>query len=124
MTVNPEDTIRAAEALLPALLTVARQAAPAWRPAYEGEPPDELQATPPDNDRRVLVFRNGHVELHDIAGRNGGAWGLDLGWYDHDRGFWRVHGRPDHHVTHWMELPPDPPRAAAAGPADSTPAPV
>ena len=113
---DDQNTIRAAEALFPALLRVARQAAPAWRRAREGEPPDEPWATPPDDDRRVLVFRNGHVDIGDVKGRKGGAWGLELGWYDHDRGYWRVHGRPDDDVTHWMELPADPPRVVATSP--------
>ena len=109
---GPQETIRAAEALFPQLLLVARQAAPNWRAAHEGEPPEEPWATPPDDERKVLVFINGHVGLHDMEGRKGGAWGIAIGWYEHERGFWRVHGRAEYHVTHWMELPAAPTPAA------------
>jgi hypothetical protein len=56
----------------------------------------------------VLVFLNGHVASRDTEGRKGGGHGIRMGWFDHDKGFWRVGGQREHHVTHWMELPANP----------------
>ncbi len=76
----------------------------------------------PSDEREVLVFLNGHVGIHDADGRNGGGWGLRLGWFDNDRRFWRVGGQSESHVTHWMDEPLAPPLLTStptAPPADA-----
>ena len=65
---------------------------------------------PPQDDRDVLVFLNGHVEIGDTDGRQGGGWGIRLGWFDHDKRCWRAHGLRESFVTHWMDLPEPPKR--------------
>ena len=52
----------------------------------------------------------GHVDSSDALGRGGGGWGIRLGWFDHDKGRWRVGGSIGERVTHWMALPPPPVR--------------
>jgi hypothetical protein len=44
--------------------------------------------------------------------RKGHGWGIRLGYYDADIGCFRVHGRPNHSVTHWQALPEKPERTA------------
>lgn len=90
----------------------ARRAAESreWTPAVNEDGGRDV----PDSEREVLVFLNGHVDIGDHAGRQGGGWGIRLGFFDHDRRCWRVGGRPEHFVTHWMELPAPPPREARA----------
>jgi len=76
-----------------------------WNRAYE---PEGGYHTPPDDDRQVLVFLNGFVPLGDTKGRCGGGWGIQMGWFDHDKRFWRVHGQRESFVTHWVDLPQPP----------------
>lgn len=64
----------------------------------------------PDDERQVLVFLNGHVDVTDDEGRRGGGWGIRLGWFDLEKGRWRVQSSYDDHVTHWMDLPDCPVR--------------
>lgn len=72
----------------------------AWRSAEE----------PPTDEAQVLVFRCGDRPV--TAKRPPDAnWGLEVGWFDQDGRYWRVGGRPERYVTHWMPLPPDPPTA-------------
>jgi hypothetical protein len=104
-----ESTVAAALASVDALATLARQAAREWVPAMVKDgPEDDARENVPPDERRVLVFQNGHVDIGDMEGRKGGAWGIGEGWYDHDRGAWRVAGRLTGDVTHWMELPAAP----------------
>lgn len=105
---------------LPSLVSAYREAADrladamrsiptGWKRAYSDEQDEDTeQGADPDNEREVLVFLNGHVGIMDQAGRRGGGWGLRLGWFDHDKNCWRVHGAYERHVTHWMEIPPPP----------------
>ena len=92
------------------LAQLARSSQETWNLAYtvwdEGE---EAESTPPDDERAVLVFLNGHVTIHDGEGRRGGGWGTRLGYYDHDKNNWRVGGRVESFVTHWTDLPAKPP---------------
>lgn len=105
-----EDTIESARAAFEALSLLARQAAREWIPAMvKDDPEEDYRPNSPTDDRKVLVFLNGHVALTDHVGRCGGAHGIDFGWYDHDDGFWRVGGRPNNHVTHWQDVPAAPP---------------
>lgn len=70
------------------------------------------------DSEEVMLFINGHCKLTDMECRQGGAWGLRLGYFDADRQAFRVHGRPEPHVTHWRQEPPAPPIPAAPNPAD------
>jgi hypothetical protein len=107
--VSAEVAVANALAAVDALATLARQAAREWIPsAVQDDPEEDVRANPPPDERQVLVFLNGHVDLGDMDGRAGGGHGIRLGYFDHDRGFWRVHGQRDQHVTHWMELPAAP----------------
>jgi hypothetical protein len=55
-----------------------------------------------------MVFLNGDCALCDWDGRKGGGWGIRLGFYDHDKRYWRVHGCREEFVTHWKDLPDGP----------------
>ena len=72
---------------------------------------DRLPGDQGHDSEDVLVFINGHCDLHDMACREGGAWGLAQGWYESDRGYFRVGGAPNDDVTHWMPKPDKPPLA-------------
>ena len=91
------------------LAEMARAAEEGWRPAVtldiDGETPMDKV---PDDDRQVIVFLNGHVAITDHDGRKGGGWGIRLGYFDHEKGYWRVFGQREMFVTHWRELPPSP----------------
>jgi hypothetical protein len=69
----------------------------------------------PGDEREVIVFLNGHCGLFDDETRKGGGWGVRLGWYDHDRRAWYVHGQREHFVTHWQDEPISPRTAAQSG---------
>lgn len=60
----------------------------------------------------VLLFLNGHCWMLDHEARNGGGWGIRMGFYDDENGCFRVGGRPCDDVTHWMVLPAAPTPAA------------
>lgn len=62
----------------------------------------------------VMLFINGHCEITDMECRQGGAWGLRLGYFDAEKQAFRVHGRPESFVTHWQPLPPPPVEQATA----------
>lgn len=69
----------------------------------------------------VLVFINGHCDLLDMTCRQGGAWGIRLGWFDVERQAFRVGGTVERQVTHWCDLPNPPERRAVDdGEADHT----
>lgn len=67
------------------------------------------------DSEEVLCFINGHCEMTDFENRNGGAWGIRLGYYDAEKSAFRVHGRPEYHVTHWKPLPAPPAIEQAKG---------
>ncbi|WP_186191073.1 hypothetical protein [Burkholderia gladioli] len=69
----------------------------------------------PNDEREVIVFLNGHCALTDMECRKGGGWGIRLGFYDHEKRYWRVHGKREHFVTHWRDLPDPPDSAVIAG---------
>ena len=81
----------------------AAPAAYAWIPVSERLPGDQGH-----DSEEVLCFLNGHCSLLDNECRQGGGWGIRLGYYDADIGTFRVFGRPESHVTHWMPLPAAP----------------
>lgn len=97
------------EMTLPEILALAEVGrhcvVPVWRPAYD----EEGDPSPPDNDRPVLVFLNGHVDLGDSVGRRGGGWGVRRCFYRYDKHRW---AHDDDHVTHWCEEPAPPERSA------------
>ena len=74
-----------------------------WEQVVDEDGNDNL----PDSERQVMVFLCGDRKLLDTR-PDDAAWGLNLGYYDFDKGYWRVHGRPERYVTHWRELPPFP----------------
>jgi hypothetical protein len=61
----------------------------------------------------VAVFLNGYCGTSDHEKRQGGAWGFRTGYYDAEKGYWRVGGRAESFVTHWQPLP-KPPQTAMA----------
>lgn len=69
---------------------------------------DRLPGKQGCDSEEVLVFLNGHCALTDFACRDGGGWGIRLGYYDAERHCFRVYGRPDSFVTHWQPLPAPP----------------
>ena len=91
------------------VIELARQASEArvWTP-FEDE---DGNRCPPIDERPVLVFLNGYVDILDHEGRQGGGWGIRIGWYDHEKRFWRAGTTTgERFVTHWMELPGPPQR--------------
>lgn len=73
---------------------------------------DQLPGEQVFDSAEVLVFLMGHCEITDMECRKGHGWGIRLGYYDADIGCFRVHGRPNHSVTHWQALPEKPERTA------------
>lgn len=87
--------------------------------AAQAPPADALDAGWIDVDTRlpgeqgqdseeVLLFLNGNCTMTDFDARQGGGWGIRLGYFDAERQAFRVHGRPDSSVTHWQPLPAAP----------------
>lgn len=77
-----------------------------WEPVEDEDGNENI----PSDSRQVLVFLYGCVaDVHAPRPEDAG-YGLRLGYYDHDKAYWRVHGRPEKYVTHWREepLPPKP----------------
>lgn len=69
---------------------------------------DEITDLPEDG-HNVLAMLNGYCDIHDMEGRQGGPHGIMKGWYDAEKGFWRVGSYENRgFVTHWHELPPEP----------------
>ena len=105
-----EDTVAAALQSVALLAEMARQAAPEWIPAETQEDPEcDWVYNGPRDEREVLVFLNGHSALTDYESRKGGGYGIRLGYFDFEKGYWRVHGQREQFVTHWMERPAPPP---------------
>lgn len=69
---------------------------------------DRLPGEQGHDSEEVLCFLNGHCGLTDFECRGGGGWGIRLGYYDAEKGMFRVFGRPEADVTHWMSLPTPP----------------
>ena len=90
------------------VVELARQSVEArvWNLAVD----EDGNPTPPDDNRDVLVFLNGYVDIGDSEGREGGGWGIRMGWSDHDKHYWCVDGHPESFVTHMMDLPGPPQR--------------
>jgi len=106
---STEDRVAVALSAVAELAVMARRAVAEWIPSWtRPTEDDEPEPNPPKDDRNVLVFLNGHVDIGDQAGRDGGGWGIRMGFYEHDRSRWRVGGQIERHVTHWMELPAAP----------------
>lgn len=61
----------------------------------------------PTTDRELLVFLCGDRGLADPRPSDAG-YGLRLGWFDTDKGRWRVNGQLCRYVTHWRECPDRP----------------
>lgn len=71
----------------------------------------------PDDERRVLVFLNGHVTFDEYLAKNlGGGHGVNLGRYDHEKRGWRVGTGLYQPVSHWMDLPQAPAIPAEVSP--------
>lgn len=69
---------------------------------------DRLPGEQGNDSEEILCFLNGHCNLTDMECRCGGGWGIRLGYYDAEKGMFRVFGRPNQFVTHWMPLPKPP----------------
>lgn len=61
----------------------------------------------PSDERQVLVFLSGDRTIN-APRNNDQGWGLRLGYFDHEKRYWRVNGRPEGYVTHWMNEPEEP----------------
>ena len=83
-----------------------KQAEGPWTPFIDSDG----NQNPPTDMREVLVFLSGDRTI-DAPRDDDAGWGLRLGWYDHDKQYWRVGGRPEGYVTHWMDAP-QPPKGA------------
>ena len=92
--------MRAAEE---SVLQICQQPA-GWTPVIDED--GNLDA--PDNPRQVLVFLCGDREITDPRPADDAGYGIRLGYFDTDAFGWRVHGKIDRYVTHWMELPAAP----------------
>lgn len=77
---------------------------------------DRLPGEQGHDSEEVSVFLNGHCGLLDYEKRKGGGWGYRTGYYDAERGCFRVHGRPEGFVTHWQPLPAAPSTANPTNP--------
>ncbi|WP_414707836.1 DUF551 domain-containing protein [Pseudomonas sp. UBA6562] len=69
---------------------------------------DQLPGEQGHDSGDVLVFLMGNCSLTDMKCRHGRGWGVRIGFYDADIRAFRVHGRPEHAVTHWQPLPSPP----------------
>lgn len=98
-----------AEAYTRAAVLADREARQQWT-SVETKLPGEQGC----DSEEVLCFLNGHCSLTDFDCRAGGGWGIRLGYYDAERGMFRIHGRPDAAVTHWQPLPAPPADAQRA----------
>jgi hypothetical protein len=74
-----------------------------WIKCSERLPGDQGQ-----DSEEVMCFINGHCGLTDSKCRNGGAWGIRLGFYDADIRRFRIFGKAESQVTHWQPLPEPP----------------
>ena len=72
---------------------------------WNAVPDEEGIGSLPPLDTQMLVFLNGHVQVQDTVGRDGGGWGIRIGYFDHDKRRWRVQGSYENFVTHWMPFP-------------------
>ncbi|WP_262027130.1 DUF551 domain-containing protein [Microvirga sp. Mcv34] len=73
---------------------------------------DRLPGEQGQDSEDVLCFLNGHCGLLDYDARDGGGWGIRLGFYDAGKGQFRCGGQLTWEVTHWMALP-SPPESTA-----------
>jgi Protein of unknown function (DUF551) len=72
---------------------------------------DKLPGEQGCDSENVLCFLNGHCDMLDMECRNGGGWGIRIGFYDADKQCFRAGGIA-REVTHWMPLPAAPKPAA------------
>jgi NTP pyrophosphatase (non-canonical NTP hydrolase) len=68
---------------------------------------DKLPGEQGCDSENVLCFLNGHCDMLDMECRNGGGWGIRIGFYDAEKQCFRAGGIA-REVTHWMPLPSAP----------------
>lgn len=61
----------------------------------------------PTTERKVMVFLCGDRKSTDSRPADAG-YGLNFGYFDHDKQYWCVHGSNCRYVTHWRECPDGP----------------
>lgn len=74
-----------------------------WIPVFD----EDGNPNVPSDERNVMIFLCGDRLVTDPRPENAG-YGIGFGYYDYDKGYWRVGGRPNGYVTHWRECPADP----------------
>lgn len=95
--------------LVPAFAAANPSGGTAWTSVEDQLPGEQGQ-----DSEEVIVFLSGHCELTDMECRKGAGWGHRFGFFDAERQCFRVHGRPDYSVTHWMPKSPSPLEQAAS----------
>ena len=103
MALNQQITWALQEAEQRILSALQGSGADGWIPAVDEDGNDNL----PTTERRVMVFLCGDRGLAAERPEDAGH-GLRLGYFDHDKQYWRVHGKIERYVTHWRECPDDP----------------
>jgi hypothetical protein len=79
-----------------------------WTPAIDADGNRDT----PDTERQVLVFLCGDRGPCDPRPSSSAGYGMRFGYFDTERQSWRVNGQFERYVTHWMELPTNPPLPA------------
>lgn len=100
---DSSDTVSPLYTFPPTAEQIANETAYAWVSVD-----DRLPGEQGNDSEEILCFLNGHCNLTDMECRCGGGWGIRLGYYDAEKGMFRVFGRPNQFVTHWMPLPKPP----------------
>jgi len=103
MTINQQIAWALQEAEQRILSALQGGGADGWISIVDEDGNDNL----PTTERQVMVFLCGDRELTAKRPEDAG-YGLALGYFDHDKQYWRVHGKINWYVTHWRECP-DPP---------------
>ncbi len=88
----------------------ASRAGDGWTDVFDEDGNPDL----PSTEREVLVFLCGDRDRVDPRPEDA-PYGIRIGWFDHDRRTWRVHGEWSRYVTHWRDLPPSPRRIKEGG---------
>jgi len=104
MAINQQITWALQEAEQRILTALQDGGADGWVSVFDEDGNPNL----PTTERQVLVFLCGDRKLTDPRPSDDAGHGLRLGYFDHDKQYWRVHGRSERYVTHWRECPDDP----------------
>lgn len=87
-----------------------------WTPAIDVDGNPDV----PDTERQVIVFLCGDRKATDPRPSPSAGYGIRFGWFDTEKQSWRVDGKLERFVTHWREVPPNPPLPADYSSGDSS----